>query len=165
MQSCLQAKDTFSGGFYLNKTHDPAKMQSLTASAAQCSATEHCGSFSPFPAACGHDRCFDTYSIGKSEQCLSLMGNTSDCALCLCMEDAKNSAACLFDTSCAPIFHCAVKAGCYGTRACDLAAPDFTCRAEVDAAGGPKSATAELYRSSNARAPRQGCDVPCAKVE
>lgn len=78
---------------------------------------------------------------------------------------SQGASSCLIESPCCGTlpFACALKAGCVGTLACDLAEATFPCRNQVDQAGGPKSAAADKYRRSNAGAAYLGCKVACGK--
>jgi hypothetical protein len=162
--ACTEIREHCSGGFYVNAQHDTAKLAALSKEASSCPIESPCCGTLPAAGRCWHGRCFPKVEPAQPhEACLTAAGATSDCALCVCAEESENASECLLDPSCAPIFTCALKAGCVGTLACDLAEATFPCRPQVDQAGGPKSATADKYRRSNAGAAYLGCKAACAK--
>lgn len=160
---CLDSREHCGGGFYVGGLFNQTEFEMLDSAAAQCGLTTPCcGSVPPTQGACLAKRCFPgTSDANRAAGCMDAMGEASDCAACICHEESVNASACALDPSCAPIFVCARKVGCLGTLDCDLASAAFPCKAEVNAAGGPKSPIATKYRESNIAASRLGCDAVC----
>lgn len=158
--TCLETKEHCSGAFYANVQHDATTLQTLFDAASTCPLESPCCTAIPAAPRCAHNRCVADGSLTSLTGCLAGLGG-DDCDFCACAA-AGPSQLCVSDPACIPIFKCAKAAGCYGKLGCDLASPGFPCKAEVDAAGGPKSPVAEAFRQANADAPRRGCDVACA---
>lgn len=162
--ACFSVREHCGGGFYLNTSYSSAQFDVLQAGAASCPLIAPCCGTLPVQPACVHGQCVGTpFAPNAVESCLQQVGDSSPCALCVCGEGPASTSGCATDPACAPIFRCARQAGCYGTLGCDLVAKAFPCRDEVNAAGGPKSAAATIYRESNAQAAWVGCDVACRK--
>lgn len=161
VDGCWEVKEHCGGALYLSSSAPSAQLEALKAGANACTLTAPCCGALPVEPACVHGACMPAPDAWV-ETCLQEIGETSPCALCLCATDSGD-ADCARTPACAPIFQCARQAGCFGTLACDLASKTFPCRKEVDAAGGPKSEIATMYRMSNVWAVRSGCDVACGK--
>jgi hypothetical protein len=159
---CFSARENCSGAVYVNTTATVSTIEDLFDGATTCENDAPCCTAWPALPACISGWCTWEQSATDVAACLSKAGGSSACELCLCTASYGSTRDCLTDPACAPIFACARDAGCYGTLDCDLASPNFPCVAEVNAAGGPTSATALAYRLSNAHTPITGCHVACA---
>lgn len=159
---CFSSREHCSGAFYVNTSADVSTIESLFDSSTSCENDAPCCTALPTAPACVSGWCTEEQSATNVAACLSSAGGSGACELCLCTASYSSGRDCLADPACAPIFACARDAGCYGTLDCDLASPSFPCVAEVNAAGGPTSATATKYRQANVNTPISGCQVACA---
>lgn len=170
-KTCLRDSDGCGGvmfGFYLSKSHDTAKWQSLDGALSSCGQSlcflPGCD-YVP-PATCWHGSCWSDKGsavVGYRDKCLQLFGRDSLCAVCYCAHNGTGAGDCLSTPGCLELMRCAHDNACLGSPKCAPENAASPCKAVVDAQGGPGAAVVDAFGGVNAYLYMNGCDVACTK--